>query len=158
MVREHVDLWRRVWDHIDARGGIGPQAVRVTHQYAHTKKAANETKSQEERRIGNDHADHYANKGRDLHATPSDIAGASKDAAVATVTYINWLAQSRLEEDVIVDQRIKDGLIAADAASARVSPGRNPRPRRRLYKRLADDHLLKRTHYGENAPPLKASR
>ena len=93
----NLDLWRKVYVAINRRGGLcpsGSQQLSFIWQPSHTRACDRESVEEKLRRRGNDAADYFANKGRELHRDISDIVEATKQLFDRAKSWALWLGHA----------------------------------------------------------------
>ena len=93
----NVDLWRRVVDIIQSRGGMckeGPDQLWAQWQPAHLRARSDETMLDRNLRRGNDTVDYYANEGRKLHSDIANKVHRVRYLAHVAKTWARWIGKA----------------------------------------------------------------
>ena len=138
----NVDLWRRVHAAILRRGGLR-EAEGEEHNFtiiwqpSHTRASVTETQEMKHLRRGNTAADYFANLGRGLHPSVSDLLVVTKSRFNAVKNWVTWVAKAaQLQYDAkfgMCDHDRKDKtLVKAKGEDQRVRIPREAKVLRRM--------------------------
>ena len=111
-----MDLWRKIFSKVMRRGGLcadGPNQLDAVWQPSQTQAHDNETTEQKHLRRGNNAADHFANKGRQLYSDVTDLITTTKARFGAIKHWVAWVGKaSQLQHSSEVagsDHDMKEG-------------------------------------------------
>ena len=121
----NLDIWRNIYDEVKRRGGLkadGDQMLKLIWQPSHTRAHKGESHEQRHLRRGNDAADFFANRGRELHGDYTEMITKVKAHYTVAVNLARWLGKaSSLQYDKdwnLCDHDVKPkGKHASDRAA-----------------------------------------
>ena len=93
----NVDLWRKVYDEVNRRGGLhasGSRQLCFAWQPSHTRASDCETEEHKFLQRGNDAADYYANLGRALHVDISQCVMETQTRSKRAKAWACWIGHA----------------------------------------------------------------